>query len=275
MMTKTLQRATITLVLVLAFASLAQGHITRLLVTRPISQPGGKTTVYIGWGHLLPVDELVSAEDMKDYRVHTPSGSIVTLELSGRSLQAQEITLEEPGLYQVEISRKPTIFTRYTTAEGKPVFALAPKNEVEIPEGAKIEISAKSEQYAKALILCGSETSTDSPSALGQPLEIVPLTSPGPKGFSPDEPVRVQVLYDGKPLAGATVYAACTTLNPDGIGELSAETDDQGQVSLELYEPGTWLLETSHRTDAPASLRESFNNLSYLHSFSIPVADLP
>ncbi len=268
----TLRRLFSVLILV-SVTSLSHAHTTCVIATRPVVLEGGKTTIFIGWGHLLPVDELVSAEDMKAYKLHTPSGSTTDLELSGRSLQAVEVTLDQPGLYQVEASRKPTIFTRYTKADGVPVFALQPKNEVELPEGAKIDISARSGQFAKALIMCNTTGTSQPLEPMGHALEIIVESTPGPTGFSIDKPVTVKVLFEGEPIPGARVSAASTTLNPSGRPEITAETDAEGRAVLDLYEPGTWVLITSHRMDAPEELRSSFDSDSYLATYSIPLTD--
>jgi uncharacterized GH25 family protein len=259
--------------MMLSIGGAAQAHSTRVIASRPVVEPGRKTTVFIAWGHLLPVDELVSAEDLMAYRIHPPSGSATDLARSGRSLQANELTLEEPGVYQAEAARKQSVFTKYTTADGTSVFAPLPRNEVDLPEGATIDLSARSVQCAKALILCGS-TSTAGPIApLGHPLEIVLESTPGPKGFSPDEPVRARVLFHGEPVVGLRVLASSTTLNPDGLPEVSAETDADGRVSLDLDEPGTWIMEAVHRQPAPEGLLNSFDSESFLASFSMPVSD--
>ncbi|RUL82810.1 DUF4198 domain-containing protein [Tautonia sociabilis] len=258
--------------LLLSIAGAAQAHSTRVIATRPVVEPGRKTTVFIGWGHLLPVDELVAAEDMAAYRLHPPSGSATALTLSGRSLQANEPTLEEPGVYQVEATRKPSIFTAYTKADGSRSFEPLPKDEVDLPEGAKLDLSARSVQCAKALILCGPDAPAGPIAPLGHPLEIVLESTPGPKGFSPDEPVRARVLFHGDPVAGIKVFAASTSLNPSGAAETSVETDSEGRVSLDLYEPGTWVLEAYHNVDAPEEFRTSFDSDSFLATFSIPVA---
>jgi uncharacterized GH25 family protein len=257
--------------LVLATALSAQAHSLRVIVTRPVQEPGRKGTVYLCWGHLLPVDELVAAEDLGLFQLHTPSGSTRPLESSGRSLQANEVTFDEPGLYQVAATRKTSVYTSYADATGKIAFARLPKSEVKVPEGGKINSSAKGQQFAKAVVISG-DSANRAMAPLGHALEIVVEGSPGPKGYSPDEPMRVRLLFHGKPLAGVKVSAANTRLNPDGGPEVSAETDAEGRVALDLAEPGTWVLEASHKVDASPEDRRSFDFDSYLATLSIPVA---
>lgn len=259
--------------LMLAVAASARAHSIAVIAARPATAPGGKVTVFLAWGHLLPVDELVSGEDIETYELIAPSGNTIPLNLDGRSLQANEVIPDETGLYHVSLAKKPAVFTRYTDSSGNGVFAMGAKDEVELPEGAEVVLSARSSQFAKALIVSGSSEQGAPGAPLGHPLEIVLDSAPGPLGFSPDEPVRVRVLLRGEPAAGVQVFAASTTRNPDGVPEVSAETDDEGRASLELFEPGSWVLSASHQADAPEEFQSSFETESFLATFTIPVAD--
>lgn len=266
-----LKRLIPSLGLLLATALPAQAHSLRVIVTRPVQEPGHKGTVYLCWGHLLPVDELVAAEDLGQFELLTPSGSTRPLEVSGRSLQANEATFDEPGLYQAVATRKPSVFTSYADAAGKVSFARLPKSEVKVPEGGKINLSARGQQFSKAVVICGDPVD-GAMTPIGHALEIVVEGRAGKKGYSADEPLKARVLFRGKPLAGVKVFAASTTLNPDGAAGTSAETDAEGRVELDLAEPGTWVLEVSHKLDAAPEDRASFDTESYLATLAIPIA---
>ena len=96
-------------------------------------------------------------------------------------------------------------------------------------------------RYAKALIVTPGANQDPSTSArvLGQRLEIVPE-------FDPVEiarkraPIRVRVLYEGKPLQGATVMAMSRS-DPQA-GQLKDITDPEGRVAFELDRTGEWML---------------------------------
>ncbi|WP_169977363.1 DUF4198 domain-containing protein [Tautonia rosea] len=266
------RRSLLTLSLFLLISGSAQAHSIAVIANNPATTPGGKVTVFLAWGHRLPVDELVSGNDLEQYQLHSPSGTVVPLKRDDRSFQANEIVLDETGLHQVTVVRAPSVFTMYTEASGKRVHARGPKSELKLPEGAQINLSARSSQFGKALILSGSSESVAACPPLGHALEIVLDSTPGMKGFSLDEPVRARVLFQGKPLAGVNVFAASTSLNPDGSPELSAVTDEEGRVALDLFEPGTWVLQASHRAEAPEDQRDSYDTESFLASFTIPVA---
>ncbi|WP_406693960.1 DUF4198 domain-containing protein [Singulisphaera sp. Ch08] len=258
--------------LVLATALATQAHTLRVLVNRPVVEQGKKGTVYLSYGHLLPVDELIDAEALALLQLHTPTGSVKPLAMTGKSLHANEVIFDEPGLYQAATARKPLIYCTYTDASGKPAFARVPKSEFKLPEGGKFVLGAKGHQYSKALILCG-ETSSQAPAPLGHTLEIVVESQPGKQGYSADAPVKARVLFQGKPLAGVKVDAASTTLSPDGLPETAAETDSEGRVTLELPEPGTWILNVTYKRDSAPADRQAFDIESYVATFAIPIAE--
>ncbi|WP_435017935.1 DUF4198 domain-containing protein [Tundrisphaera sp. TA3] len=257
---------------VAATAITAQAHTLRVLVTRPVPQPGFRNTVYLSYGHLLPVDEVIPAEEVGPYQVHTPSGAVKPLATSGKSLHANDVVFDEPGMYQVAVTRMALTYVSYTEASGKAGFARQPKDKFTLPEGAKLTFSARSHQFSKAVVL--NEIAEGQPTpALGHPLEIVVESKPGKRGYSADEPLKARLLFQGKPLAGVKVSAASTTRNPDGLPEVSAETDAEGRVSLELIEPGTWVLDALHVTESGPSDRAAFDNERYVATTSIPVTD--
>lgn len=87
---------------------------------------------------------------------------------------------------------------------------------------------------------------------LGLPLEIIPLAAPGASAT-----LRVRVLFEGRPLAGARLRAwrqpmgpGKRTLDPAGRDSVAAawsgRTDDRGEARVPVAEAGEWLLSTVH-----------------------------
>lgn len=87
---------------------------------------------------------------------------------------------------------------------------------------------------------------------VGQPLEIVPLSLPGAL-----PQLRVRLLWQGKPLAGAIVKTWRQPLAADGRTRALADrdsvarveavrTDARGEASLGVNEPGEWMLNVVH-----------------------------
>ena len=96
-------------------------------------------------------------------------------------------------------------------------------------------------RYAKALIVTpGAKPDlATSGRLLGQRLEIVPEFDPVAIALRRGS-IRVRVLYEGKPLAGATVFAMPRS-DPQA-GRLEEITDAAGKAAFVLDQPGVWMV---------------------------------
>lgn len=109
-----------------------------------------------------------------------------------------------------------------------------------IAERAKLGESGKEgrERYSrfiKALMQVGDKRDETYKRVLGLKLEITPLENPYSKEIG-DE-LKFQVLFDGKPLAGKTVFAD----NRDAATQRMT-TDREGKVSMKITRNGLWLV---------------------------------
>ena len=98
----------------------------------------------------------------------------------------------------------------------------------------------------KSLLAVGSTTAHEHDRLLGLPLEFVAEQNPYVQ--TADTPFSTQLLFAGRPLAGALVEAkplsgAATTL--------SARTDAHGRVSFRFPASGAWMLNAVHMIEAP------------------------
>lgn len=89
---------------------------------------------------------------------------------------------------------------------------------------------------AKTLVFVAGGDLEAAPPIIGQTLEIAPLDSPF--ALKPDEPLRLRVLYEGKPLVGATVKLE--SLSAGLLPVHRAVTDGSGTVSFPLPKRGAW-----------------------------------
>ncbi len=85
------------------------------------------------------------------------------------------------------------------------------------------------------------------PAAMGLPLEIVPLVDPMTLAMGEELPVRV--LYDGAPLAGATIIAEYTTASD----ERDVTTDNAGEAAVTVRNQGLNVVAVSHAVATPES----------------------
>lgn len=89
---------------------------------------------------------------------------------------------------------------------------------------------------AKTLVFIAGGDREAAPPIVGQTLEIAPLDSP--YALKEDEPLRLRVLYEGKPLAGATVKLESLSA---GLFPLRrAVTDGAGVATFAFPKRGAW-----------------------------------
>ncbi|HEY8130943.1 MAG TPA: DUF4198 domain-containing protein [Thermoanaerobaculia bacterium] len=110
-------------------------------------------------------------------------------------------------------------------------------------------------RYAKAIVVAGSTPA--GPLKFNKPLhyryELIPETNP----MAPS-PLRIRVLFEGKPLAGALVTAIH---RDDPAARLSARSDASGRVTLPLPKNGVWLVKSVQMIPAPAGSNANWESL--------------
>jgi hypothetical protein len=137
-----------------------------------------------------------------------------------------------------------------------------------LPKGAKLLDHFQSVTLAETYITLGAPTQ----SALkpyNKGLEVVPVTHPN--DVYDGEVFRVQVLFDGKPLAAQelNIFTANDAQAHDKAA-LSAKTDRQGFADLTLPKVATYLLQTRYRHAAPKGAPAP--NYSYTYTLVFNVA---
>lgn len=93
-------------------------------------------------------------------------------------------------------------------------------------------------RFVKTLINIGGSSDNAYKQKAGLKVEIMPLQNPYQKKVG--EIIEFQVLFDGKPLAGRTIFAD----NRDGenISKVKMITDRNGKISVKLDRKGVWLI---------------------------------
>ena len=156
-------------------ATLASAHEIKVLASQlVVPEPGGKTTVYLSWGHRLPVDDLVDAAPIDRYDLIAPDAVSSPLKKDGISLQANSVTLPSVGVYRVVACRKPGVSTYVLDEQGERQLKRGSKKEVK--EG-RVESATRYQQCATALIVVGP-AGAEPVKPTGLPVEIAPLDPP-------------------------------------------------------------------------------------------------
>jgi uncharacterized GH25 family protein len=158
---------------------------------------------------------------------------------------AGAVTPAAPGLYVIGLHTRPDSvsfdtpgeFEQYLLKEGlERNLALHQRRH---KAGKKIEESYF--RCAKSLIAAGT-AGDGADRILGFPLELVAETSP-----YRNPALRLRLLYQGKPLAGALVFAFNKA---EPLAKLKARTDDDGRVEFILPRSGVWLVTSVHMIPA-------------------------
>ncbi len=108
-------------------------------------------------------------------------------------------------------------------------------------------------RYLKALLQVGEARDDTYKRMLGQRLEIIPQANP--YGLKPGDTLRVRVFFEGKPLAGAKVFA----YNGSGAREAleqAGRTANDGSVAFKLNGSGDWLIRLVHMRRCAAACDE-------------------
>jgi uncharacterized GH25 family protein len=230
----------------------AHAHEIKVLLDRLSVQKGDQDVVFLSWGHMLPTDRPVRGEDVERYQLLTPSGSVRPLATNTESDQRNTIHLEEEGVYTAEAVRKSAILTIFRAGD-KHVHFLGPKTKVR--QGATVEESLRSFQFAKALVTAG--VGSEKPKPIGHVLEIVPTIAP--EGWVVGQEIPFQVFFEGKPVSGKLFQAKPLEFKPDDVWTWTRSTDQDGRAALRPDRAGTWLLKATVERPAALADREQFD----------------
>jgi len=173
-----------------------------------------------------------------------------------------------PGLYQIVYrSRRDRVdlpaakFEEYLTLEGLESISALRRSR---GESAKPSTEVFS-RCAKALIVAGAGPQSGFDRPVGLDLELVPEKNPYQLAAGAELPVRL--LYHGKPLAGAEVFALSLHFPAKTI---AARTGRDGRVVLRLPEGGFWLIEAVHMIPAPPETAVDWESLWASLTFDLP-----
>ena len=254
------------LLLTAGLALPAVGHEIKVFASQQATpEPGAKATVYLSWGHRVPVDDLIDAATLDRYDLVAPDGSKTRLKADGTSLQANPVKLDQPGLYRAVVARKPSVHTYVFDADGNRVFKRGPKSGV---TDGKIDTGIRSVQCGTALIVSG-RSGDDAPAPVGLPVEIVPLD--GPAGWAVGADVRFVVLIDGKPAAAAPVVARPIGFKPDDAWSYAVTADAKGEFAVRPDAAGTWVLKVNIQRPGPETLRSEFDQESFTATLTLDI----
>ncbi|MFZ5584608.1 MAG: DUF4198 domain-containing protein [Thermodesulfobacteriota bacterium] len=208
----------------------ALAHDLWITVDNP--QAGQPAHIVVGYGHAFPADEGADKDKLAPAYLIGPAGRVEAQ--PGAKLDFVTKTPLAEGSYVAVSGRAAQWYTK--SPEG---YQDKPKNQV--PGAVTCIRSAK---YAKAILNVG-KAAGDVSQPVGQTLEITPLANPA--GIKAGGGLPVQVLFEGKPLAGCQVFATFAGFSDQAnTFAFAAKTDKEGKAVVKVWHPGLWLVLAKH-----------------------------
>jgi hypothetical protein len=144
----------------------------------------------------------------------------------------------------------PEKFQAYLALEGLPP----------VPPGREVF-----SRCAKSLLAVGGRSDPTVTKPVGLTLELVPEADP--YSLAPGGTLTVSLLYQGKPLAGATVMALDAT---DAQTPQRVRSDANGRASFTLPRAGAWLIKAVHMIRAPRDAGADWESFWASLTFALP-----
>jgi len=246
----------------------ASAHMLWINSFESFAHPPGHTTVSLGWGHALPIDDMTNSIGARicvdKFSMITPGGKEIALKKPGKELAkpfisndeidlfaadiaCQKIALKkgtQSGVYLIAANSKKAFHTKYIDTKGRTRFALKPKNKID--DIQKIIFSVQYQAFAKSYLTVGPWSM---PQPAGHGLEITPLTDLSKVRVG--DLVEFDVRCHGKPLSKG----------PNGIEYITAFSSSfglsdkfalfsyisKGKAQFRIQSAGQWLVNVFHK----------------------------
>ncbi len=266
----------LTILITLAALNTALAHDWYINAVDYVLPKPGTATIFMCWGHGLPLDDPIGKPWMSKVEVMDPAGKSSVLDLpEEKSYHFTEIDCNQPGTYTIYGESAPeAYYCMYLDKAGK--MHHVGKALDEIDDAAKVIFGARLFYAPKTCITVG-EISDDAPAPepVGQKLEIVPLQAPGT--IHSGDRFRFRVLLDGKPVPDGARFDATYlgySMQPDDYVFMGrAVRDGIGEVDIPCA--GVWYIRAHYYEDAPAEMKSKCGKYMYLATLTFLVGKKP
>jgi len=227
----------------------------------------GHATVSLGWGHTLPIDDILNSPNGKviiqDFTITTPNGKKIDLDFPKSKnvepskvsedfnvfkseIGLQKIALKkdsQKGVYKIEAKSKPTFYTQYIDTKDRKRLKLKPKDKIKNIK--KILVSTKYQAFASSYLTIDK---WETPKPTGTDLEIRPLSDLS--NVKVGDLLKFEVTFKGKPLSWSekSLELIRATSNTFGQGEnfYLASFLKNGKAGFRVQSKGQWIVECYH-----------------------------
>lgn len=239
----------IALFTLLSLASIAQAH--DLWVTAP-TEIGINNVLKadLSYSHHYPHAMTIDADRIHIFKPLTiidSQGKHTNMQLYADNFRYQNRTPLKLGTYRITATYKPTFWAKDVTGKW------SQNNLKTAPQSVYCE---ETQMFGKAIVTVGTQFDMQAAiKPVGQELEIVPLSNPN--NLQAKALLPIQVLYQGKPLAGAMVTATSDVLasmDPTAmeqhrdINGYAAKTGKDGKTNFIPLVNGRWKVKVVHET---------------------------
>lgn len=205
------------------------------------SSPGKEVTMTLGYGHQFPATDFLADEYLDEAYMLGPDGKRIDIAGTADTAYKPLHPPAENGAYIAVVTMNGRYWTKTTQGyQGG-------KSKVDVKNAISCTHSLK---YSKSIINLGSGPDHHLSNWLGHDLEILPLGNPArlKKGDS----VPIQVLFHGKPLPKAQVFATYAGFSDKShTYAYSTQTDSEGKADIQAHSSGAWLVKVNHRDEYP------------------------
>lgn len=203
----------------------------------------------LGYSDYFPTLEAIPGERVQIFKplaIHGTDGKTQDMNQKGENYQYEAKEKLAVGNYWLSAVYQPTFWSKNKDGWKQ-------QNLTEMPDASTCQ---QAQMFGKKLLVVGDGAvdvaAISKP--IGQNLEIVPLADPTQAKV--DERFPVQIYYEGKPLAGATVIATSDTFMAKDLDAtrderppqaFSGKTDKDGKVSIIPQLEGLWKIKVAHK----------------------------
>lgn len=246
-----------------AVPGVALAHMPYLLPNMFDAGDRDHVTVQGGFAEDAFVPEVVMKSDA--FHVRGPGGSTpIASPTYLRDLTVFEAALPAKGTYRISSGER---FGRkgkmYKAADGQ--WTMGGEGG-RTPAGVTL-VEVQSMTLADVYVTRGAPTA-EALAPTGKGLELKPITHPSE--IYAKAPARFELLFEGKPVAGANVEVFRAAGLYDGKKVAAqAKTDAAGGFSITPPDAGTYLALIRHRTAAPAGAETPYRSYSYTLTFEV------
>lgn len=247
-----------------AIVATARAHTMFLKLESFYLEPNATAEVALLNGDFDKSENAITRDRMLDVSVVGPAGAVHPPASAwrdeavyGDSIDTSILTFETggPGTYVLGVSTAPTVFTLtaqefndYLVHDGI-VDAIAQR---EAAGKVDEEATERYSKHVKAIIQVGARRTDEWSSALGYPIEFVPLQNP--YELDVGDELQVRLLRAGDPVANQIVYANSERNHghdEEGghVEAVTTRTNADGVATIPLSAGGRWYVRTIHMVE--------------------------